>query len=138
MLLSASSYQKPEIHISESDIEILRSLAFSAKSMQDVADDLLGELDRAETVPDGKGEKYIGIGTVATFNTSLGDQKTVQVVLPAEADISVGKISVLTPVGVALIGLSEGQSIEWKTLDGRVNELTILSVGVSSQDAVVD
>ena len=39
-------------------------------------------------------------------------------VFPGQADISKGKISILTPVGAALIGLSEGQSITWSTRDG--------------------
>jgi regulator of nucleoside diphosphate kinase len=52
----------------------------------------------------------------------------VTLVFPAEADIAEGKISVLTPVGAALIGLTEGQSIMWTTRDGRDQELTILSV----------
>jgi regulator of nucleoside diphosphate kinase len=49
-------------------------------------------------------------------------------VLPPEADISAGRISVLTPIGAALIGLSPGQSIDWETRDGRVGRLTVESV----------
>ncbi|WDR03482.1 GreA/GreB family elongation factor [Devosia algicola] len=37
-------------------------------------------------------------------------------------------MSVLTPVGAALIGLRTGQSITWETRDGRNNVLTVLSV----------
>ncbi len=39
-------------------------------------------------------------------------------VFPAEADIAAGKVSVLTPVGAALIGLSKGESIAWTARDG--------------------
>jgi regulator of nucleoside diphosphate kinase len=34
----------------------------------------------------------------------------------------------MTPIGTALIGLSEGQSIQWSARDGRRHELTVLAV----------
>jgi regulator of nucleoside diphosphate kinase len=52
----------------------------------------------------------------------------VTLVYPAEADIAEGRISVLTPVGTALIGLRAGQSITWRTRDGRKQVLTVLRV----------
>ena len=42
------------------------------------------------------------------------------------ADIAKGRISVLTPVGAALIGLRPGQSIEWATRTGEIRRLTLL------------
>ena len=52
-------------------------------------------------------------------------------VYPAQADISQGKISVLTPVGTALIGLRAGHSITWDTRTGETRRLTVLKVGQS-------
>jgi len=40
---------------------------------------------------------------------------------------------VLTPIGAALIGLGEGQSITWKTRDGRTRELRVLRVSSSAR-----
>jgi regulator of nucleoside diphosphate kinase len=51
------------------------------------------------------------------------------------ADIAQGKISILTPIGVALLGLSEGQSIAWKTRDGREQRLTVLAVEEAGEPA---
>lgn len=50
-------------------------------------------------------------------------------VYPDEADVLEVKISVLTPIGAALIGLSVGQSIEWQTPAGGWRSLTVLQVG---------
>ena len=47
---------------------------------------------------------------------------------PGEADIADGKISILTPIGVALVGLASGQSMDWTGRDGRVHRLTVESV----------
>jgi regulator of nucleoside diphosphate kinase len=49
-------------------------------------------------------------------------------VYPEEADISRAKVSVLTPVGTALIGLQAKQSITWETPSGEVRQLTVLAV----------
>ena len=49
-------------------------------------------------------------------------------VYPREADIADGKVSVLTPIGTALIGLAEGQSILWPTRTGASKRLTVLKV----------
>ncbi|MGE0241516.1 MAG: GreA/GreB family elongation factor, partial [Parvibaculaceae bacterium] len=47
---------------------------------------------------------------------------------PGEADIAEGRLSILTPVGTALIGLSVGQSILWTGRDGQQHKLTVLDV----------
>ena len=49
---------------------------------------------------------------------TTGLQRAVALVYPHEADIGLGRISVLTAVGAALIGLSVGQSIEFETPSG--------------------
>lgn len=123
------SNQKPQIHISESDMKRLRNLAFAAISTPDIADELLNELERAYIISDAEQGAYIGIGSHASFSTQAGQERKVQLVLPGDADISKGKISILTPVGVALLGLSKGQSMKWTARDGRVETLQIISIG---------
>ena len=39
-----------------------------------------------------------------------------------------GRVSVATPIGAALLGLAEGQSIDWTARDGREQRLTVLAV----------
>jgi transcription elongation GreA/GreB family factor len=59
---------------------------------------------------------------------STGQVRDVQLVYPGEADPAHGRISILTPVGTALIGLTEGQSIRWKDRGGKNKCLTVLNV----------
>ena len=47
---------------------------------------------------------------------------------PERADAAAQRISILTPVGAALIGLSEGQTMQWRTRDGNMKSLTVLKV----------
>ncbi|MCL7466809.1 GreA/GreB family elongation factor, partial [Phaeovulum sp. NW3] len=47
---------------------------------------------------------------------------------PEQADISRGYVSVLTPVGAALLGLSVGDQFQWETRAGQQRGLTVLQV----------
>jgi regulator of nucleoside diphosphate kinase len=61
------------------------------------------------------------------------DEKTSQLriaelVMPAMANIAEGRISILTPMGAALYGLTAGQSIDWPDLDGNERRIRIFRV----------
>lgn len=124
---------KPSIIVNEVDFERLTQLATSALDrFPEVAEVLLGELDRAEIVPAVQvGESVVQIGSVVAFETEGGALREVKLVYPGEADIAEGKVSILTPIGTALLGLSPGQSITWKARDGREHELRVTAVKAS-------
>jgi regulator of nucleoside diphosphate kinase len=48
-----------------------------------------------------------------------GDFTEVTLVFPAHADIASGKLSILSPIGTALLGYSEGDKIEWNVPAGK-------------------
>ncbi|HSD20824.1 MAG TPA: GreA/GreB family elongation factor, partial [Anaeromyxobacter sp.] len=50
-----------------------------------------------------------------------------------EADAPAGRVSVLAPIGSALLGLSVGDEIDWPLPDGRVARLRILSVAHAAE-----
>ena len=68
------------------------------------------------------------MGSTVTYIADDGRKRTVTLVFPGLADISQGRISILTPIGTALIGLSEGQTMTWSTRDGRERNLTVMMV----------
>jgi regulator of nucleoside diphosphate kinase len=119
---------RPPIAIESTEKLRLQRLAESALShMPDVAEELLSELDRAVTV-DPAPPEVVKMGSTVSFETDMGVVHKLQLVYPADADILEGRISILTPIGTALIGLSAGQSIQWRARDGRTRELTVSSV----------
>jgi regulator of nucleoside diphosphate kinase len=111
----------------------LRALANSRMSLfPRVAYFLARETERAKVVAsdcDLRGIVRMG-SQVRYCDDKTGDVRDVVLVYPHEADISLKRVSVLTPVGAALIGLSVGQAIEFQTPGHRKHSLTIL--GVSS------
>lgn len=128
--------RKPTIRISRTDHQRLSALADTAAARNpDISEALLAELDRARIVGDeALPADTVRMGSTVTFASDVGDTKTITLVFPGKADIAEGKVSILTPVGTALIGLSEGQSIAWTARDGRLHELSVLAVGRPSPD----
>lgn len=128
-------YRLPEIVVSDTDHARLTSLANAAlETVPETAEELLSELDRAKIVADESVPRdVVRMGSVVEFQSG-NDRKRVTLVFPPEADIAAGKISVLTPIGAALIGLAKGESITWTARDGASHELTILSVEQPEQD----
>jgi len=86
-------------------------------------------MDRASVVPaDADLRGVVRMGSQVRYcDDKTGDVRDVVLVYPHEADIALKRISVLTPVGAALIGLSVGQVIEFQT-PSATRSLTVLGV----------
>jgi regulator of nucleoside diphosphate kinase len=126
-----ASRLKPRITLSAEDYERLSALARAAKSrMRDLAEGLEEELERAQVLAKGRHSgNIICMGSEVEYrDDATGKIQRVMLVYPDAADISQGKISVLTPVGTALIGLPVGRSITWETRSGEIRQLTVLAV----------
>ncbi len=129
-----TSYLQPDlppIAITHADHEKLARIADTAGgTFQQAADALAREIDRAQLIDDTEARPgLVKMGSRVTFRDDISAQdRTVTLVYPEDADVSDGKISVLTPVGAALIGLSVTQSIAWQTTNGGVRSLTVLKV----------
>ena len=110
------------IHVTLQDRERLElvSRRTQAQDRNDLAD-LIGELDRAVVVP--AEEIPVNVITMRSRARLLdlddGSAHEYTVVYPEEADVYSGKISVVAPVGAAMIGCREGDEIEWDVPAGR-------------------
>jgi len=120
--------EMPAILVGADDQQRLTMLALDAlQRVPDVATELLAEMERAEVV-NAVPASVVQMGSRVTFVADDGRERSVVLVYPGQADIGVGRISILTPIGTALISLSEGQSITWTTRDGRRRRLTVQRV----------
>jgi regulator of nucleoside diphosphate kinase len=120
----------PHIVVSAADYERLTDLAnASIERLPDVAQELLDELERAEIVDDKAVPKdVVRMGSTVTFKSDDGHIRTLKLVYPADESLDEHRISVMTPVGAALIGLGLGQSISWTARDGKHHRLTVTKV----------
>ena len=123
--------------IDEAYYDRLESLALGGMERSlAAAERLLEELERAEVLPSEQvPANVVNIGSKVIYrDEDTGQNHSAVLVFPGEADISQQRISVLTPVGAALIGLSEGQSINWLSRDGRERRLTVLEVKPTEEE----
>lgn len=89
--------------------------------------DLSDELDRAIVIPSDRIPNNIVTmnSRLIYLDESTGMSREVELVYPGEADPVAGRVSVLAPVGCALLGLRAGQSIDWSLPGGRVHRLRV-------------
>ncbi len=93
-------------------------------------EDLEIEIERAKIIgEDEVPPDLVMMNSSVTFLT-VQDEKTMTITLvyPHEANFSEGKISILAPLGSALIGLRKTQEINWMFPDGKTKTLRILEV----------
>ena len=121
----------PPIFLAEAEADILADLAVAARERSpEVAELLLQEIGRAVTggfgeVPD---DVVTMMSRVDFLDESSGERHSVQLVYPRDADTDQHRISVLTPIGAALIGMRRGEAIDWADLRGIRRRLRILEV----------
>jgi len=137
--MNTTNCGKPSIVVRQTDHARLTSLALAAPGRDlDVAEELLIELDRADVVEDDRfPPDAVAVGSTVSYRTEGGARRSVTLCYPGLADIERSMVSVLTPIGAALLGLSPGQQIEWSGRDGQSHMLTVLDVtaGVPSTPA---
>jgi regulator of nucleoside diphosphate kinase len=122
-------FAKPAVAVPHTDHVRLQRLAETlARRNPDLASQLSQELERAEILPDDTDRAIVRMGSTLDYQTEKGDTRTVTLVFPHDEDISAGRISILTPVGVALLGLSAGHEMEWHTRDGRTQRLQVTRI----------
>ena len=120
---------RPEIVIRAADEDRLAELANGLfDTLPGLGEKLLDELARARLASgDAVPADSVQMGSTLTYEVD-GVRRRVTLVYPAEADIDAGRVSVGTPIGTALLGLVEGQSIDWTARDGRRQRLTVVAV----------
>ncbi|MDR2856934.1 MAG: nucleoside diphosphate kinase regulator [Novosphingobium sp.] len=131
MTVSKTAAARPPIHMIEEEADKLSDLALSIEDrLPQVSELLIRETSRASlhsaaSLP----ADVVAMGSFVEFvDEGTGSCRTIQLVYPPEADISAGRVSILTPIGAGLIGLREGQSILWPDREGHERRLVIRKV----------
>ncbi|SFO45500.1 regulator of nucleoside diphosphate kinase [Mesorhizobium sp. NFR06] len=138
MHAATQSRSRYAILVSAADHGRLSSLARAfLDRVPDMAEDLLAEMDRARIAADkAMPTDVVRMGSTVTLHDAEGSHRKVTLVYPAEADIAEGRISVLTPLGTALIGARAGRMVSWRSRDSRVLSATIEAVEQTSSRRV--
>jgi regulator of nucleoside diphosphate kinase len=122
---------RPKIVISSLDADRLEQLIESMpRNAFPGRDELENELARAQVVdPKDVPPTVVTMNSTVRFKVeSSSEEFTLKLVYPKDMDASEGKISILAPVGSALLGLSQGDEIEWPKPGGGVLRVRIEEV----------
>jgi regulator of nucleoside diphosphate kinase len=82
---------------------------------------LLGELERAEIVPSGdiSADVVTMNSTVTLTDLDTNEEETYTLVYPEQADTTQAKVSILAPIGTAMLGYRVGDMFEWEVPAGK-------------------
>ena len=130
--------RNPEIILSADQVARMTASAESAINKNPaLIHRLFGEISRAQIVqPDDIPADVIKIGSCVTYRDELTSvERTVTLVFPEEADITNRRVSVLTPIGVALLGLSIGSEFYWDTRENQRRMLVVTKVSPSTYNS---
>lgn len=120
----------PEIVITERDHERLMSLLQTLPPRHPVGGLLRRELDRAEVVEsDAVPADVVTMHSrVVLEDVGSHTRHSVSLVYPGSADFEQGRLSILAPVGAALLGLRAGAEISWPMPNGGERRVRVVSV----------
>ena len=127
-MASPPSADLPPIYLTQDDMDRLLALvdAYPGKRFERLEAELL----RAKVVPRAEiPADVVTMNSRVVFeNEVTGERREVTLVYPGNADIDAGRISVLVPIGTALLGLRAGQAIDWELPGGGKQRYRIVAV----------
>ena len=121
---------KPNIILSEQDLHRLETMLEHQSKLTPTMEHLEEELARAEVVaPKDVPANVVSMNATVLITIAPAVEPTeITLVYPHEFRGDKGQVNVLAPVGAAILGLSEGQEIEWPQPDGHTMKVRIEKV----------
>jgi|APDOM4702015248_1054824.scaffolds.fasta_scaffold138456_2 regulator of nucleoside diphosphate kinase len=114
-----------DIQITELDRKRLVTLIVDAQSGEYrgsvYLENLRGELERAQVVaPEEIPSDVVTMNSKVMLNDlDTGEEETYTLVYPENADTAQGKVSILAPIGTAMLGYRVGDVFEWEVPAGK-------------------
>ena len=136
---------EPSLYLTQEDLDRLFDLieTYSSAPNADRLQKLESELVRAVAVSAEEIPKdVVTMNSRVVFeDETTGERREITLVYPKHADIASGKVSVLVPVGTALLGMRVGQTIDWELPNGQKHRYKVVAVplqGDTKSDAPRD
>jgi regulator of nucleoside diphosphate kinase len=122
------------IYVSRDDLARLRLLLSAVRAPHSASAPLRSELDRAVVLPELP-STVVGLHSTAEIvDLETGETDRFTLTLPEQADAAQGRLSVLAPLGTALLGYAEGDTLEWR-MPGGLRRLRLQTVTPAGQAA---
>ena len=115
---------RPKIYITQSDLKRLCHVVAAELELNNGSKrrltDLIAELERAEVVLSDEipNDVVTMNSTIVLRDVDTGETETYTLVYPNHADIARNRLSVLAPVGTAILGYRVGDMVRWRVPAG--------------------
>ena len=121
---------KPQIIISEQDLQRLETMLEHQAVLTPTMQHLEDELARAEVVkPQDVPANVVSMNAKAMITIAPSTESVeITLVYPHDFKGEKGQVNAIAPIGAAILGLAEGQCIEWPQPDGHIMKVTIEKV----------
>lgn len=121
---------KPKIIISQQDLQRLETMLEHQSKLSPTMQHLEEELARATIVaPQDIPENVVTMNACVKITiVPANDPTEITLVYPHDFRGDKGQVNVLAPIGAAILGLAEGQEIEWPQPDGHLMKVKIEKV----------
>jgi len=131
IIVQAAVADRPAVFISTADLDRLIDLLPEVIEPTAPGAALLAEeIARAQIcADDDMPARVVRLGSTVRYRDLIsGRHRQVQLVMPADADMDRGRISILSPIGAALIGMPEEQVIGWTEASGDERRIEVLGL----------
>ena len=121
---------KPQIIISEQDLNRLETMLDHQMKLSPTMQHLEDELARADVVsPQDIPANVVTMNARVKITIAPSTESTeITLVYPHDFKGEAGQVNVIAPIGTAILGLTEGQQIEWPQPDGQLMKVKIEKV----------
>ncbi len=122
-------FTRPPVYALADDVPKLKVLARTAGTNAPGATLFAEEFDRLCVLSHGGKDPFVRPGSSLTYlDLRTKQESRVRLSHPADADQAAGDVSLLSPLGAALIGLMEGAIFRWTDVDGRLRAVKVISI----------
>lgn len=129
-MLKGAMFSSPPVFAAAADAADLNMIASMAGTASFGASLFLKEYERMSVRPEPHSPRFVRLEDAVTYRDLRSKaERRVQVVRPDRVHAEENRISVLSPIGAALIGLSAGAVFRWTEPDGRLRAIKVLSIG---------
>ncbi len=127
--LNDTMFARPPVFVRRSDLSELWRIAATARKSATEAHLFLEEFDRLSVAPETSDGGFVRLDSLVVYrDLRTKRQRCVRVVRPGSENPEENEVSLLSPIGSALVGLATGAIFRWSGLDGQLRAIKVLEV----------
>lgn len=126
---SATMWERPPVYVRRGDLAELWRIAARARNASPEAGLFLEEFERLRIAPETDADAFVRLGSWVLYKDLRSSrQRRIRLVRPGRRNAEKNEVSLYSPIGGALIGLTTGAIFRWVAPDGRLRAIQVLDV----------